>query len=64
MFNHLILATYTNLPAFLQLAIFESVLFLRGYPLAWDMADHANHDRLDVDAMLARVNTKRHYTIG
>ena len=64
MFNHLILASYANLPAFLQLAVFESVLFLRGYKLAWEMADHANHERLDVDAMLAHVDTRRHYLNG
>ena len=64
MLNNLILATYAKIPAFLQLAAFESALFLRVYALAWDMADHANHERLDVDAMLAHVDTRRHYTIG
>ena len=64
MLNHLILATYTNLPAFLQLAVFESVLFLRGYRLAWDMADHANHERLNLDVMLSQVDTKLQYING
>jgi hypothetical protein len=64
MLNNMILETYTKLPAFLQLAAFKAALFIRVYNLAWDMADHANHDRLDVDAMLSQVDTRHHYQNG
>ncbi|MEL0326252.1 MAG: hypothetical protein VXA09_04525 [Burkholderiaceae bacterium] len=45
-------SVFYRLPAIAQKAFYDAAMRSGDYFAAWNMADHADHKRLDVDAMM------------
>ena len=43
---------FVKMPSGIQKQVFNWAMRTGKFYLAWDLADHANHNRLDVDAMM------------
>jgi hypothetical protein len=55
-FNQAPWALYVRLPWRAQAVLYRAAMASENFQLAWDMADHANCDMLDVDAMMRKAS--------